>query len=171
MGKTEILKSGLSQFFCEKNEDVLEFLRLKAVEFERRELGRTYLIIDEQLTSLEGHIVILGYFTLAMKSLIFSPKISKELKKKIANDKNSSIATGYLIGQLGKNDKYHEYIKGEEILHLAIELISDLHEKLAGRFVYVECEDHPKLISFYERNHFKVVQKSQMVQLYRRLKS
>lgn len=106
-----------------------------------------------------------------MKSLIFSPKISKELKKKIANDKNASIATGYLIGQLGKNDKCHEYIKGEEILHLAIELISDLHEKLAGRFVYVECEDHPKLISFYERNHFKVVQKSQMVQLYHRLKS
>lgn len=112
-----------------------EFLRLKAVEFERRDLGRTYLIIGEQLTSLEGHIVILGYFTLAMKSLIFSPKISKELKKKIANDKNASIATGYFIGQLGKNDKYHEYIKGEEILHLAIELISDLHEKLAGRFV------------------------------------
>lgn len=170
MGKTEILELGLSQFFCPKNEDVQEFIRSKAVEFEQRDLGRTYFIVDEQLTLLEQHIAILGYFTLAMKSIVFSPEISKELRKKIANDKNALMATGYLIGQLGKNDKYREYIKGEEILSVAMELISDLHERLGGRFVYVECEDHPKLISFYERNHFKIVQKRELVQLYRRLR-
>lgn len=170
MGKTEILELGLSQFFCPKNEDVQEFIRSKAVEFEQRDLGRTYFIVDEQLTLLEQHIAILGYFTLAMKSIIFSPEISKELKRKIANDKNALMATGYLIGQLGKNDKYREYIKGEEILSVAMEVISDLHERLGGRFVYVECEDHPKLISFYERNHFKIVQKRELVQLYRRLR-
>ena len=126
--------------------------------------------MDEQLTLLEQHIAILGYFTLAMKSIIFSPEISKELKRKIANDKNALMATGYLIGQLGKNDKYREYIKGEEVLSVAMEVISDLHERLGGRFVYVECEDHPKLISFYERNHFKIVQKRELVQLYRRLR-
>lgn len=147
-----------------------EFIRSKAVEFEQRDLGRTYFIVDEQLTLLEQHIAILGYFTLAMKSIIFSPEISKELKRKIANDKNALMATGYLIGQLGKNDKYREYIKGEEILSVAMEVISDLHERLGGRFVYVECEDHPKLISFYERNHFKIVQKRELVQLYRRLR-
>ncbi len=84
MGKTEILELGLSQFFCPKNEDVQEFIRSKAVEFEQRDLGRTYFIVDEQLTLLEQHIAILGYFTLAMKSIIFSPEISKELKRKSA---------------------------------------------------------------------------------------
>lgn len=169
MGEASNFEAALSHFFCEKNIDVQEFLQSKATDFERRDLARTYLIIDEELTLLEGHIVILGYFTLAMKSLIFDSEISKEVKKKIANDKNAEIATGYLIGQLGKNDRYREYIKGEEILHSAIELIQDIHMKLAGRFIYVECDDTPKLLSFYERNHFKVIQKGEMVQLYRRL--
>jgi hypothetical protein len=171
MEEAEILEIALSHFCCEKNLDVQEFLHSKAAEFERRDLGRTYLIIEDDLTSLEGHIVILGYFTLAMKALILHPNISKEIKKKIANDKTAEIATGYLIGQLGKNDKYKEYIKGEEILNSAIELITNLHTKLAGRFLYVECEDTKKLVSFYEHNSFKIVQKGEMVQLYRRLRS
>ena len=63
-----------------------------------------------------------------------------------------------LIAQLGKN--YHEgmnhLITGDELLCLACEKISRIQLDLGGRFVYVECEDKPKLIDFYAANGFFV---------------
>ena len=46
-------------------------------------------------------------------------------------------------------------ISGDDLLHLAMEKILKIRNEVGGRFAYLECEDKPKLIEFYERNHFK----------------
>jgi hypothetical protein len=159
----------VSNFYCKRNEDVQEFLRSKAIDFEYKNIGRTYLFVDEEQLANDDVIAILGYFTITMKSLTFSEDVSKTCRKRITSNKYADQAVGYLIGQLGKNDDYKDYISGQELVETALELIDELFEKLGGRFVLVECEDDSKLIQFYERLDFKIIQEQGLVQLYRAL--
>jgi hypothetical protein len=159
----------VSHFYCERNKDVEDFLRSKAIEFELKNIGRTYVFIDEEQLVNDDVIAILGYFTITMKSITFAEDVSKSLRKRVTSNKNADQAVGYLIGQVGKSDHYKEYITGREIIETSIELIYELFEKLGGRFVLVECEDHPRLLQFYEYLDFKIIQENGLVQLYRPL--
>lgn len=73
--------------------------------------------------------------------------------------KNKSELPSYLIGQIGKNDKYSKLICGDEIINYAMDVINQVYELVGGRFVLIECNDHNKLISFYQRNGFERLQK------------
>lgn len=61
-----------------------------------------------------------------------------------------------LIGQIGKNynNGYDKLISGDMLLKLACDRIRKAQEVLGGRFVFLECEDNPKLKEFYESNGF-----------------
>ena len=61
-----------------------------------------------------------------------------------------------LIGQLGKNysNGHNKLITGDELLQMACDKIESIQVELGGRFTYLECEDKPVLIDFYERNGF-----------------
>lgn len=61
-----------------------------------------------------------------------------------------------LLGQIGKNykNKYNELITGDILLKLAIDKIKEAQYILGGRFIFLECEDKPKLREFYEENGF-----------------
>lgn len=61
-----------------------------------------------------------------------------------------------LIGQIGKNYKnnYNELISGDVLLKFAFEKIKQVQEIVGGRFVFLECEDKPRLKEFYESNGF-----------------
>jgi len=77
----------------------------------------------------------------------------------------------YLIGQLGKNDLHALDISGNEIIDLALDIIIEAYKLVGGRFVLVECHEHPKLIEFYQENHFNFLQRDEeFVQLVRFLK-
>jgi len=63
-----------------------------------------------------------------------------------------------LIAQLGKNfhNNYDKLITGSDLLTIACNKVSSIMQDLGGRFTYIECEDKPALIDFYERNGFFV---------------
>jgi hypothetical protein len=65
----------------------------------------------------------------------------------------------YLIGQLGKDDRHVDDITGDELISIAVELIGSAQATVGGRFIKVDCEDVPGLISLYDRNGFRTVQK------------
>lgn len=65
----EVLKDVLSKFVSEKNSEIEEFIREKAIDFARQKLSITYLILNTD------NGVILGYFTLTHKSVILSSDI------------------------------------------------------------------------------------------------
>jgi hypothetical protein len=59
-------------------------------------------------------------------------------------------------------------LPGESILEQAIGVIKIAQERVAGRFVLVECAPEPKLIDFYKRNGFHPLsQDDYLCQLYR----
>ncbi|CUO70589.1 N-acetyltransferase [Eubacterium sp. am_0171] len=152
----------LSSFSCPLNLDVEHFLKTKAIEFSKRGFSKTHLIYWTTEDSSEKELV--GYYTISPKVITIqrSAVNSKEARKLrehgiFDEKKNEYTVSAPLIGQLGKNyaDGNDSLISGSDLLQLAIEKIKSAQHDIGGRFVYLECEDCPKLTTFYESNNFK----------------
>ena len=104
---------------------------------------------------------LVGYYTLTNKFLSLSDtKLSKTIQRKILkfaqfehNSKQFFMPIP-LIAQLGKNDKYSEFISGEQLLALACDRVKQAQKIIGGKMVYIECASNPKLHSFYSTNGF-----------------
>jgi len=152
-------KSLLSGFSCPRNPDLEAFLREKAILFSRNGFAATHLVY----ASYQDAPVLVGYYALANKSVYIR-----------ANDLNSrwrhrlsrfavydELSKAYwvslpLIGQLGKNYAcgYDSLITGDELLKMACDRIRRMQLDMGGKLAYLECEDTPGLIRFYEENGF-----------------
>ena len=151
----------LSSYSCPLNPDVEYFLKSKAKEFSRQRIASTYLIF----TSYKEDVVLVGYFTLAQKTLIIPKKtISSETFKKRINKfgEYDHNLKGYmlslqLIAQLGKNydSGYDRLISGDELLKLACDQVAEIQILSSGKFTYIECEDKDTLIDFYSSKGFR----------------
>lgn len=154
-------KTILSQFTCPRNKDVEDFFKYKAIEFSKQGLAKTtlvYWISDDQA---EKYLV--GYFAIAPKYIrVARDSVSNGLSKKLNKHGNYDIETreyivvAPLIGQLGKNyESGNDFlIYGSDLLQMAIEKVKEVQKEIGGRFVFLECEDKPKLINFYQENGF-----------------
>ena len=90
----------IEKFTCQ-DEEVENFLKEKALEFDRRNKSRTYLLIDGDI---DEDIIIWGYYTLTLKSLKFANGLSNSKIKKIDGFRSDVTETeSILIGQLGKD--------------------------------------------------------------------
>jgi len=163
-----------SNFFCKKDPDVQKFLHKNAIRFEDADKSRTYLIVDEAELNSQ-RLVILGYFSLGLKSIDLAEEISKSKRRTLDGiSKDAKSINVYLIGQLAKNDLYKDKIAGSEIIDYAIPLIKDCMKKIGGRVVLVECKNKKKLIEFYKHHDFKILQSTpdseDMIQLIRIIK-
>lgn len=154
--------------FSSKNEDVENFLKSKATDFDNRDMGRTYLMFDDV-----GNLV--AYFTLALKSLTFNENVSNNLKKKIQGaTSNIKSVPVILIGQLGKNFAVDDKIKGTEILNSAFSFIYDTYKLVGCRICLIETfadETNQKVYEFYKNYGFKDLQiDGAYIQMYKKLK-
>ena len=168
-------KDVLSSFSCPKGPDVEKFLHEKAITFENQNYSSSYLVF----ASYKGKQELAGYFSLAYKQFTISDKavrrktpggntagLSKTMLKKISKfgtyDKLNGVHTipAPLIGQLGRNfaggGGMHKLITGDELLKIACDKVWETQRLFSGRIVYLECEDIPALINFYEDNGFVV---------------
>ena len=157
----ERAKEVLSDFSCPLNADVEYFLRHKAIEFSKQRLAQTHLVF----TSYQEKVVLIGYFTLANKEIVIlkgNKLLSAKWKRRVNRFAlRSELDGGYhipapLIGQLGKNfqNGQNKLITGDELLKLATDKVRETQLILGGKFVYLECEDMPQLLRFYQDNGF-----------------
>lgn len=140
-------------------------MKEKAIVFDRQNLSKTHLVF----TSFQQELVLVGYYTIANKSLVIKntsnqgksdKKLSKNLKRRINKfaqlnkDTNQYVLSAPLIGQLGKNDRYKTLISGDILLSYACDTVKRAQSLIGGKIVYLECEDKPCLLDFYYRNGF-----------------
>jgi len=153
-------KSILSDFSCPINKDVETFLKHKSIEFAKRGFAATHLIFWKAGDEKE----LIGYYAISTKSFeISKDAVSNRCAKKLAAfgkynaHLKSYLISAPLIGQLGKNfiRGNNTLISGDELLKMAIDKIKSIQRESGGRYTYLECEDKPKLIQFYERNGFQ----------------
>ncbi len=156
-------KAILTEFSCEINRDVENFIKYKAIEFSKQSIAKTQLIY--YVENIEGCVVkkLVGYFSLTQKSIYVSKKalsnkLSGKLKRfaRFDHDKGCYVLPVILIGQIGKNytDNGNKYISGDDLLEFAFQSITLVQRYIGGRFVYLESEDKEKLVEFYARNGF-----------------
>lgn len=159
IGENEV-KNILSDFSCPLNPDVEHFIKHTAIEFSKQGIASTYLI----MASYKKKYVLVGYFALANKIFCIDKASLPNRKWKSRIAKFAQIDTTIqrytlsapLIGQLGKNyaHSYNKLITGDELLKLALDKVTEMQMIVGGKIVYLECEDKPFLIDFYNRNGF-----------------
>ena len=158
----EMLKNFRSIKNSGTKNDIEIFLHEKAIKFEKSTISSTYLIFGENKE-------ILGYFTIANRSLVISKEnfgiLSKTQQKKLGNSaailKNGDLMTSsFLLGQLGKNysDDIENLITGRELLTFAYDLFLKIKELINVKYIWLECQNEPKLISFYQNFGFKMLE-------------
>ena len=160
---TSVLKTGvdelsilkdLSTFSCEQEPEIERFLKERSIPFEKAHKSRTYLILEKK-SSPEGEIAILAFISLALTSFRIQKDVSNSMRKRLNGIFMNDDIPCFLIGQLGKNDRYWDKIEGSELLDYAMNFLEKGHDLIGGRFVRVDCREDERLIRFYEENfHF-----------------
>lgn len=152
-------KNILDEFECSLNKDVEYFLKEKSIEFSKQDIAETFIVTK----SYKQEQVVVGYFSLTTKVLKMKRNtLSGQKKKRFSRfakydeDNHCYFIALPLIGQIGKNYKnnYNKLISGDILLKFAFEKIKQVQEIVGGRFVFLECEDKPRLKEFYESNGF-----------------
>jgi len=152
----EDIDTYLGSFSCERDRDLETFLRKKATEYEKRDLARTFLLVENES--------IIGYISLATTVLRIEEDwpVSSTLKKRM--NILGGTATAFLIGQMCKADDVREKL-GSYMISLAVMLFDGVREVCGGRVVCVDCKKD--LLEFYERNGFKKINSPSESGLYR----
>ena len=154
----DLLKSILVTFSCPVNPEIEKFLKERAIDFAKRRLSITYLVTDND----DGEF--LGYFTLTHKAILLDGKdFSKTMQRKLTRysrlDKQTGnyMASAFLLAQFGKNYGVDggNHVSGSELMELVNDILLDIQRRIGGGIVYLDCEDRPQLISFYEDKGFQ----------------
>lgn len=163
IGEEELLKL-LSDFSCQLNKEVEEFVRYKSIEFAKKKLSVTYLVIRKLH---DARIVLSGIFTLAYKAVeVTNKNVSSTVRRKLLRyarldeEGEKYNVSAFLIAQFGKNDSVpKEYsFSGNELMDLTFEILKHVQYYIGGGVIYLDCEDIEKLLNFYQSdyNRFKI---------------
>ncbi len=149
------LSSILSDFSCPRNPEIEHFIHNNAIEFAKRKMSITHLVFDSDAR-------LIAYFTLTHKpSSVDGQVLSKTSRKKLEMHArmDESIqaysVSAYLIAQFGKNygvDGGHS-ISGNELMDMAFDVLERVQRQIGGGVVFLECEDNPVLLKFYQNDH------------------
>ena len=139
------VEEALAGFTCERDgavvEDVVDFIRHKAIPFEENRICRTFLSVVESDLSV-GTLTVLGYFTLQYiqseangESLAM---LSDDLKRIIASNYNST--SGVLLAQIARDSRYGpDVLDGATLLMNAERQARLVCDYVGGELIYLDC--------------------------------
>ena len=140
----------LSDFSCLKNIEIENFVKQSAIEFAKRKMSITYLVVDDEINVRA--IFTLTHKAIELKNESLSNTSRKKIEKHSKLDKttDSYMVSAFLIAQFGKNDTYNgEKISGNELMDFTFKVLLSIQHDIGGGIVYLECEEKEKLIEFY----------------------
>lgn len=149
----ESVQAILSEFLCPQNNEIQTFVRDKAIVFAKQRMAITYLVFDDEAT-------LIGIFTLTHKSItINAGEMSKSVMRrferhsKLDEKTNSFTVSAFLIAQFGKNYQYspNGNLSGDELMDTTMKVLKDIQKEIGGGIVYLDSEDNPFLLSFYQK--------------------
>ncbi len=136
-----------SKFRCSTDPDAEYFLKNRSIEFEKKDVSRTYLLVTEN--EKLDHYHIHGYFSIAIKCLSLTDPSKIPFKLYELMNVNKGIAQSYLLGQLAKTDGEKKGL-GREMIHGALDIFARGNDMFGCRLIRLDCKDQPKLLRYYE---------------------
>ncbi|CAM3675461.1 hypothetical protein ERUR111494_06445 [Erysipelothrix urinaevulpis] len=154
----DVLLKALSEFSCECDLDLQDFLRVQAISREKSKKSTTYLFLDEEKLKT-GEITVMAYISHALTSIdvmdLSVSKLKKMFGDSVDNRDNRSSIPAFLIGQLGRSDKYSTVdLPGSRLLYESISILKENSESTSGDVVILECKPH-MLPRFYSKFGFQ----------------
>lgn len=150
----------LSEFSCDKNKEIEDFVRNKALDFSKRKITITHLLLDEESNLVA--IYALTHKAITINGNLLNESVLKKLRKYALPEPNTNnfLVSAFLIAQFGKNssNKNCKQRIGNEIMQSVFEFIKKVQNQIGGRIIYLECEDKKELLDFYtnEQNRFSI---------------
>jgi hypothetical protein len=143
-------------FDCD-NEDLNDFFRNDALNYQSELLGKTYCF-----TLDENPQIIVCAFTISndnIKTFLLPNARKKKINKEIPREKNMKSYPAVLIGRLGVNKKYR-YVEGEinrtgkQLMDFIKSWFIDSSNKTSCRFIVVDSYNEESTLRYYTKNQF-----------------
>lgn len=156
---TQEILNECNRFTC-GDDDMDEFFYNEALDYIRFRMGKSYCfrLIDNPKT-------IVACFTVSNDSIrIFDLGSSKKNRmwKEISNrEKRLSRYPGILIGRLAISSDFAGQGFGSDVVRFVKEWFADNDNKSGCRLAIVDAKNSPNVLSFYEKNNFKFLFKSE----------
>ncbi len=150
----------LSDFSCPKNVEIEAFIRKSAVDFAKRKISVTHLVMDEQ--GRLAAIFSLTHKAVKIQEAVLSSALKKKIKRyaQLDEEAGSYMVSAFLIAQFGKNyeEDTENLLSGNSLMDNVMDILTAVQRDIGGGVVYLECEDKTQLLSFYqnENNCFRV---------------
>ncbi|MBQ6083704.1 MAG: N-acetyltransferase [Bacteroidales bacterium] len=151
---TEDVINSCLLFSC-GNDDLDDFFRNDATRYAHFLMGKTYCF---RLNSNPS--IIVCAFTISNDSIrIYDlPRSRKDYMKSLTNhEKPLKRYPGVLIGRLGVNIGFARQGIGSEVLDFIKGWFFSSNNKTGCRFVIVDAVNAPEVISFYQKNDFRML--------------
>lgn len=154
IGEDEVTQI-LSDFSCPKNPEIENFVKKNAINFAKQKISVTHLAFND-----EGELM--AVFTLAHKALELNDENMSESNRKrirryarLNEISNSYTVSAFLIAQFGKNytNGREAQSDGDTLMESAMKTLVAVQREVGGGIVYLECEDKPQLLAFYQNSH------------------
>jgi GNAT superfamily N-acetyltransferase len=129
-------------FDCSK-EPLNRFLHQQVTQYEKRNLGRTYVLVEP------GQTRVLGYYTLAA-SQVSLDDLPEDQAKKLSRHPVPVI----LLGRLAVDQSLQGQGAGKMLLHDALQRCVSVAEQIGSFAVFVEAIDD-EAAKFYQRYGFQ----------------
>lgn len=157
----DTLVSSFQNFSTKKDPDISNFLKSLAIDYEKNDISRTFLIFNEEYKGK-----VLGYFTIGLN--VF--KINETPKVKDAYEGINLFEQGYhpvyKLLMIGKDDNcpmdfsIKKDIFENEVMHL----IREAKEIIGTNFLYLDCVE--ELLNYYRSLGFEFFNYNKKSKLY-----
>ena len=153
----EKIEAALSLFRCAREHDLETFLAQKAIHYEEKSFGRTYLCLDQNALE-QGTFKIMAYFTVSHTAVQIN-ELKSNKRKKVMGEypgrDNLDFVPAFLIGQLGRSDEYSkDDLSGDVLLKECYHIFSVVYHAIGGKLLILECREW-MFSKFYEKHGFK----------------
>lgn len=143
-----VLQPILKQFKCSKDTDIESFLSDYALEYEEKNVARTFLVMDDTLP-----LQILGYFSIGLNVMQFDEKLDVKEAYEGISLYEQGYKPIYKLFMIGKNENYANHVKMSDIFNKDIlGYIQQSKKYVGGNLMYIDCV--PELKSYYEKLGF-----------------
>lgn len=147
----------ISRNFISKNIDVENFLKRSSIQSTLLRQTATYPVFEKK--------DFVGYFTLAIKTVVlnsssFSSKEKSKLERfsKLDSENKTYTVPAILLAQFSRNfSESSKSISGKLLMEIAFNQIQEIQDRAGGSLMFLECENIPSLIKFYESCGFKML--------------